>query len=81
MSVYNANSPSLVITRNSNWDVIMEKFNKSVASKVNTDKYKVTPIYQYLTGLNKKVKSASNDTEHLLSSPTNVQRLLKSIGT
>lgn len=43
-------------------------------------KYEVTPIYQYLTELNKKVKSASNDTEHLLSKSANAERLSKSIG-
>ena len=74
------NPPSWVITRKSDGDIVMETFSKSVASKINTDKYDVTPIYQYLTELNKKVKSASNDTEHLLSKPTNVERLSKSVG-
>lgn len=43
-------------------------------------KYEVKPVCQYLTWLNKKVKSASNDTEHLLSTSANVEHLLKSIG-
>ena len=74
------NPPSWVITRKSDGDVVMETFSKSVASKINTDKYDVTPIYQYLTELNKKVKSASNDTEHLLSTSANAERLSKSVG-
>ena len=74
------NPPSWVITRKSDGDVVMETFSKSVASKINTNKYDVTPIYQHLTELNKKVKSASNDTEYLLSTSANAERLSKSVG-
>ena len=74
------NPPSWVITRKSDGDVVMETFSKSVASKINTNKYNVTPIYQHLTELNKKVKSASNDTEYLLSTSANAERLSKSVG-
>lgn len=80
MSKCIVNPPSLVITRKSNGDVVMETFSKSVASKINTDKYDVTPIYQYLTELNKKMKSTSNDTGHLLSTSANAERLSKSVG-
>ena len=80
MNRYNIDHPSWVITRKSDGDVVMETFSKSVASKINTDKYDVTPIYQYLTELNKKVKSASDDTEHLLSTSTNAEPLSKSVG-
>ena len=74
------NPSSWVIIRKSDGDVVMETFSKSVASKINTNKYDVTPIYQHLTELNKKVKSVSNDTEHLLSMSANAERLLKSVG-
>ena len=74
------NPPSWVITRKSDGAVIMEIFSKSVACKINTNKYDVTPIYQYLTELNKKVKSASNDTEHLLSTSANAEPISKSVG-
>ena len=80
MNRYSIDHPSWVITRKSDGDVVMETFSKSVASKINTNKYDVTPIYQYLTELNKKVKSASNDTEHLLSTSANTERLSKSVG-
>lgn len=43
---------SWVIINKSNGEVIMETFQKSVTEKVNTEKYKVVPILEYLVSIN-----------------------------
>jgi hypothetical protein len=48
---------SWVIKDKKTGEVIRETFQKSVADKVNTDKYEAVPILEHLQGLNKKPKT------------------------
>lgn len=46
-------SASWVIVELSTGQTVFETFNKSLADKVNLNKYKVVPILEYLQSLNK----------------------------
>lgn len=48
---------SWMICRKSDGVAIVEVWNKSVADKINTEKYVAIPARQYLEELNRKVKS------------------------
>lgn len=52
---YSKNS-SWVIVDKSNGKAVMETFDQSIIGKVNTDKYDVKPIYDYLSELNANIK-------------------------
>jgi hypothetical protein len=49
-------SSSWVIVNKETGEAVMETFDLKVASKVNTKKYDVIPIYKYLTDLNESIK-------------------------
>ena len=53
------NSPSWVICYKDTKIPIFETFNEKVLAALNTKKYIAIPIYEYLTNLNKTIKSTT----------------------
>ena len=49
-------STSWVIVEIETGKAVFETFNEKIILKVNTNKYKVVPIYEYLCSLNKSIK-------------------------
>ena len=49
---------SWVIQEIASGKVIMETFNPKVVEALNTDKYRATPILEYLQKLNRELKTA-----------------------
>ena len=48
---------SWIICKKTTGEAIVETFNKKIVDAINTDKYKATPILEYLISLNKGNKS------------------------
>ena len=49
---------SWVIVEKATGKAVLETFNRKVASAVNTKRYEVVPILQYLYKLNRTIKQA-----------------------
>ena len=48
---------SWVIVDRTTGEAVFETFNEKLIAKVNTEKYKVIPILEYLYALNAKIKA------------------------
>lgn len=51
---------SWVVIDKTTGDAVLETFSIDTANAINTKKYDVLPIYDYLIALNKRIKRADN---------------------
>jgi hypothetical protein len=52
---------SWVIVEKASGKAVFETFSKSLTEKVNTEKYTIIPILEYLYNLNKSIKANGNN--------------------
>ena len=50
---------SWVVTDKATGAAVLETWQASVAAKVNRDRYDVTPVMEYLQGLNARIKAGA----------------------